>query len=71
MSKLGNKVMTMDEAMGRIPESGARMLMGGFVGASEPTCCINWLIEHNIRDITLITTWEPPRSPPSNIWRAA
>ncbi len=55
MSKLGNKVMTMDEAMAPIPKQGAKMLMGGFVGASEPTCCIDWLIEHKISDITLIT----------------
>ena len=55
MSKLSNKVMTIDEALSCLPQSGARMLMGGLVGASEPTCCINWLIEHGIRDITLIT----------------
>ena len=30
-------------------------MMGGFVGAGEPTCCIDWLIEHGITDITLLT----------------
>lgn len=55
MSKLGKKVMSMDEALGCIPQKGAKILMGGFVGASEPTCCIEWLIEHKISEITLIT----------------
>ena len=55
MSKLGNKVMSMDDALKCIPQTGATILMGGFVGASEPTCCINWLIEHNISNIKLIT----------------
>ncbi|MDR3561934.1 MAG: 3-oxoacid CoA-transferase subunit A [Negativicutes bacterium] len=55
MSKLGNKIKTIDEALGRIPQSGATIMMGGFVGAAEPTCCIEWLIKHMISDITLIT----------------
>ncbi|KYZ76057.1 CoA-transferase [Anaerosporomusa subterranea] len=55
MSKLGNKVKSIDEALSAIPESGATIMMGGFVGAAEPTCCIEWLISHAIREITLIT----------------
>jgi acetate CoA/acetoacetate CoA-transferase alpha subunit len=55
MSKFANKVKTMDEALGKIPKEGARIMMGGFVGAGEPTCCINWLIERKISAITLIT----------------
>jgi acetate CoA/acetoacetate CoA-transferase alpha subunit len=47
--------MSIDEALKCIPKKGARILMGGFVGASEPTCCIDWLIEHEISEITLIT----------------
>ena len=30
-------------------------MMGGFVGAGEPTCCIDWLIKNRISGITLIT----------------
>ena len=55
MSKLSNKVKSLDEALKVIPKSGARIMMGGFVGASEPTCCIEWLIKNRIHDITLIT----------------
>lgn len=55
MSKLGNKVMSIDEALAPIPQKGAKILMGGFVGASEPTCCIEWLIKNQISEITLIT----------------
>ena len=55
MSKFGNKIKSMDDALGAIPKSGATIMMGGFVGAGEPTCCIEWLIKNQIRDITLIT----------------
>jgi acetate CoA/acetoacetate CoA-transferase alpha subunit len=55
VSKFSNKVKSLDEALKVIPKSGARIMMGGFVGASEPTCCIEWLIKNNIHDITLIT----------------
>lgn len=55
MSKLGNKVKTIDEALSCIPQNGATIMMGGFVGAAEPTCCIEWLIKHKISGITLIT----------------
>lgn len=55
MSKIGNKVKSIDEALSLIPAQGATIMMGGFVGASEPTCCIEWLISHSIREIILIT----------------
>ena len=47
--------MSLDEALGRIPKSGATIMMGGFVGASEPTCCIRWLIANEVKEIKLIT----------------
>ncbi len=55
MSKLHNKVKSIDDALSVVPKSGATIMMGGFVGAGEPTRCIDWLIDHSIRDITLIT----------------
>lgn len=55
MSKLGNKVKSIDEALASIPKKGATIMMGGFVGAAEPTCCIEWLIKNSISEITLIT----------------
>ena len=55
MSKLGNKVKGLDEALGGIPRHGARIMMGGFVGAGEPTRCIDWLIRQRVDGITLIT----------------
>jgi acetate CoA/acetoacetate CoA-transferase alpha subunit len=45
----------MDEAMGLIPKNDAIIMMGGFVGAGEPTCCIEWLIKNQIKDIVLMT----------------
>ncbi|MDR3590623.1 MAG: 3-oxoacid CoA-transferase subunit A [Negativicutes bacterium] len=55
MSKFANKVKSIDEALGVIEKSGAIIMMGGFVGAAEPTCCIEWLINNRISEITLIT----------------
>ena len=55
MSKFSNKIKSMDEALSGIPKSGATIMMGGFVGAAEPTCCIEWLIKKQICEITLIT----------------
>ncbi|WP_371379221.1 CoA transferase subunit A [Sporomusa aerivorans] len=55
MSKFTNKVKSIDEALRCIPKSGATIMMGGFVGAAEPTCCIEWLIKNQINEITLIT----------------
>ncbi|WP_407308864.1 CoA transferase subunit A [Desulfosporosinus sp. SB140] len=55
MSKFANKLKSIDEALSVIPQNGATIMMGGFVGAGEPTCCIEWLIKNQIREITLIT----------------
>jgi acetate CoA/acetoacetate CoA-transferase alpha subunit len=54
MSKLGNKIKSLDEALGVIPRQGATIMMGGFVGAGEPTCCIDWLIKEAVGGLTLI-----------------
>lgn len=48
------KIMTIDEALSPV-KNGARIMMGGFVGAAEATLCINWLLENEIKDITLIS----------------
>lgn len=55
MSKFANKLKSLDEALSVIPQNGATIMMGGFVGAGEPTCCIEWLIKNQIREITLMT----------------
>lgn len=55
MSKFENKLRPIDEALGVIPQNGAIIMMGGFVGAGEPSCCIEWLIKNQICEITLIT----------------
>lgn len=55
MSKFSNKIKSIDEALSGISKNGATIMMGGFVGAAEPTCCIEWLIKNQIREITLIT----------------
>ena len=54
MSKFSNKIKTIDEALSVIPKSGATIMLGGFVGAAEATCCIEWLIQNKISEITLI-----------------
>jgi len=61
VSKFSNKIKSIEEALSDIPKSGATIMMGGFVGAGEPTCCIEWLIKNQIREITLITN-EPGMS---------
>jgi len=48
-----SKVMSINEALKPIT-SNATIMMGGFVGAGEPTCCIDWLVENEIKGITLI-----------------
>lgn len=55
MSKLANKVKSLEEALAGIPQRGATIMMGGFVGAAEPSRCIEWLVANNIGDITLIS----------------
>jgi len=49
-----NKVMSLDDAMARVTP-GTRLMMGEFVGHGEPAACIEWLIAHNVGDLTLIT----------------
>ncbi len=48
-----NKVMTIGQAMQRV-QSGSRLMLGEFVGAGEPAKCIEWLLEHDVGDLTLI-----------------
>ncbi|RAI45976.1 CoA transferase subunit A [Rhodoplanes roseus] len=48
-----SKVMQLDDAMGRVSR-GSRLMIGEFVGAAEPTKCIEWLVEHEVGDLTLI-----------------
>ena len=50
-----SKVMTLDDAMARVTP-GCRLMIGEFVGAAEPIRCIEWLVEHRVGDLTLITT---------------
>ena len=51
---ISSKVMALDEAMCHV-ESGMRIMVGEFVGVGEPLKCIDWLIAHDIRELTLIT----------------
>lgn len=55
VSKFDNKIKTLDEALAVIPKTDSVIMMGGFVGAGEPTCCIEWLIKNKISGIKLIT----------------
>ena len=55
VSKFDNKIKTLDEALSVIPKTDSVIMMGGFVGAGEPTCCIEWLIKNKISGIKLIT----------------
>jgi acetate CoA/acetoacetate CoA-transferase alpha subunit len=54
MSVHNSKVMAIGDAMSKIKD-GARIMIGEFVGAGEPLCCIDWLLEQQIKDLTLIT----------------
>jgi acetate CoA/acetoacetate CoA-transferase alpha subunit len=49
-----SKVVALNEAMRRVT-SGTRLMMGEFVGAGEPAKCIEWLLEHRVDRLTLIT----------------
>lgn len=49
-----NKIMSLDDALSRVTQ-GTRLMVGEFVGAGEPLCCIDWIIEQAITDLTLIT----------------
>ncbi|MDC7788574.1 acetyl-CoA--acetoacetyl-CoA transferase subunit alpha [Rhodoplanes sp. TEM] len=48
-----SKVMQLDDAMRRVSR-GSRLMIGEFVGAAEPIRCIEWLVEHEVGDLTLI-----------------
>jgi acetate CoA/acetoacetate CoA-transferase alpha subunit len=49
-----NKIMKFDEAMSYL-KNGVRLMIGDFVGSAEPTRSIQWILDNNISDITLIT----------------
>ncbi|MGH8807819.1 MAG: CoA transferase subunit A [Noviherbaspirillum sp.] len=49
-----NKIMDLDAAM-RMVTSSSRLMLGEFVGAGEPARCINWLLQSDIKDLTLIS----------------
>jgi len=48
-----NKVQAIADAMAPL-RSGMRLMMGEFVGAGEPACCVQWLLRSGITDLTLI-----------------
>jgi acetate CoA/acetoacetate CoA-transferase alpha subunit len=48
-----NKITTLSEAMARL-QPGMRLMLGEFVGAGEPTCCIDWLLGSGVDGLTLI-----------------
>lgn len=48
-----DKIRTIDDAMAKL-HSGMRLMLGEFVGAGEPTRCIEWLLASHILDLTLI-----------------
>jgi acetate CoA/acetoacetate CoA-transferase alpha subunit len=49
-----SKVMTLAEAMAHV-KPGIRLMTGEFVGAAEPAKCLEWIVEHKIGELTLIT----------------
>jgi acetate CoA/acetoacetate CoA-transferase alpha subunit len=49
-----SKVMSLDEAMAHV-RPGTRLLTGEFVGAAEPAKCLEWLVDHRIGELTLLT----------------
>jgi acetate CoA/acetoacetate CoA-transferase alpha subunit len=49
-----NKVLSLDEAMSHV-KRGCRLMTGDFVGAAEPAKCLEWLVEKEIGELTLIT----------------
>lgn len=49
-----DKIRTIEDAMAKL-RSGTRLMLGEFVGAGEPTRCIEWLLASNIVDLTLIS----------------
>lgn len=49
-----DKVMPLAEAMARV-KTGTRLMTGEFVGAAEPTKCLEYILDNKIGDLTLIT----------------
>ena len=58
-----DKIMPLDTAMARVTP-GASVMMGEFVGFGEPALCLEWLIAHNIGDLTLIASTVGVRGSP-------
>lgn len=52
--RYANKVLSVDEAIAHV-RSGSRLMLGEFVGAGEPACCIEALLASGIGQLTLIT----------------
>jgi acetate CoA/acetoacetate CoA-transferase alpha subunit len=52
MSK--TKVMTLDQAMAKV-SNGTRLMLSEFVGAGQPAKSIEWIVDHNIGELVLIT----------------
>ena len=52
--RYANKVLPVDEAIAHV-RSGSRLMLGEFVGAGEPACCIEALLASGIGQLTLIT----------------
>ena len=52
--RYANKVISVDEAIAHV-RNGSRLMLGEFVGAGEPACCIEALLASGIGQLTLIT----------------
>ena len=51
--RYANKVLSVDEAIAHV-RSGSRLMLGEFVGAGEPACCIEALLASSVNQLTLI-----------------
>src|SRR5688572_24602007 len=49
-----SKVTSLQAALQRVTP-GTRLMMGEFAGAGEPARCVEWLLEHRVDRLTLIT----------------
>lgn len=49
----GSKLVPLAQAMATV-RTGCRLMLGEFVGAGEPARCIQWLLDSEIHDLTLI-----------------
>lgn len=52
--RYANKVISVDEAVAHV-RGGSRLMLGEFVGAGEPACCIEALLASGVGELTLIT----------------